>query len=379
MGFSDGILNVVQSRVTSAASRALSTAHGRKVSSGTGRGSWTNPDSPSMMSSDFKPEILSYPLNLGDDPHQGHYIEFTTSKYVPPKVSFSYEERQVAAKGKTLTDPMFHDDAGDMSGVMPENESAYSDKTKGVTAESGKKIAEKHIWLYMPPSVSVQYATDWSEFEVGHLAETASRSITAARQAGGSMWNMIGAGAGALWGQDMADTLKGVAVEAGLGIVGGLPGMQGAKELAQLHWGKIIGNRMELMFLGAKRRGFSFSFKLMPKSEAEAQEIERIVFAFKHNMMPKFEWGQRRQTIPRTFDIKYHFLAGQENVYMNRISTCVLKSMDVQYGGSRFKAHEPTNSGMGFPGQVAPPSEAEIKLSFEELAIHDQEGIEMGY
>ena len=34
---------------------------------------------------------------------------------------------------------------------------------------------------------------------------------------------------------------------------------------------------------------------------------------------------------------------------------------------------------MGFPGQVAPPSEAEIKLSFEELAIHDQEGIEMGY
>ena len=34
MGFSDGILNVVQSRVTSAASRALSTAHGRKISSG---------------------------------------------------------------------------------------------------------------------------------------------------------------------------------------------------------------------------------------------------------------------------------------------------------------------------------------------------------
>ena len=133
---------------------------------------------------------------------------------------------------------------------------------------------------------------------------------------------------------------------------------------------------MELMFLGAKRRGFAFSFKLMPKSEAEAKEIEKIVFAFKHNMMPRFEWGQRRQTIPRTFDIKYHFLTGNENTYMNKISTCILKSMDVSYGGARFKAHEQTQ---GLHGQVAPPSEVDIKLSFEELAIHDQRNIESGY
>ena len=376
MGFSDGILNVVQSRVTSAASRALTTAHGRQLNTGTGRGTWSNPSSANMMTTDFRSQILSYPLNIGNDPHQGHYIEFTTNKYVPPKVSFSHQERQIAAKGPPMTSPMFHDDAGDMSGVMEEDETSYSDKTRGITAESAKKIAETHIWLYMPPSVSVQYATDWSEFEVGHMAETASKTITAARQAGGSMWNMVGAGAGQFFSMDTVDRLKGVAVEAGLGVVGSMPGMQGAKELAQLHWGKIIGNRMELMFLGAKRRGFSFSFKLMPKSEAEAQEIEKIIFAFKHNMMPKFEWGQRRQTIPRTFDIKYHFLAGQENVYMNRISTCVLKSMDVQYGGSRFKAHEPTQ---GLLGEVAPPSEVDIKLSFEELAIHDQRNIESGY
>ena len=68
--------------------------------------------------------------------------------------------------------------------------------------------------------------------------------------------------------------------------------------------------------------------------------------------------------IPDTFDIHY-FYQNNENPYLNRISTCYLTGMDVQYGGDKYATYEPTPHRTGDQGP--PPQRTSVKLSFAEI------------
>ena len=80
-------------------------------------------------------------------------------------------------------------------------------------------------------------------------------------------------------------------------------------------------------------------------------------------------------TIPSTFDIAYMYQHGR-NSFLNKISTCFLKSMDVQYGAERFTAYEPTEGNFG---SGPPPQRTQITLTFSELEIITKERIQEGY
>ena len=104
---------------------------------------------------------------------------------------------------------------------------------------------------------------------------------------------------------------------------------------------------------------------MMPKNQQEAKEIRNIIFAFKANMLPEFADGNlrgRKLRVPNTFDIEYMY-RGQANDYLHKISTCVLKTFSVTYGGSRYKTFDPDEEGN------APPVETSISLGFEELEL----------
>ncbi|MDP7367813.1 MAG: hypothetical protein QGH83_11215, partial [Candidatus Pacebacteria bacterium] len=83
----------------------------------------------------------------------------------------------------------------------------------------------------------------------------------------------------------------------------------------------------------------------------------------------------REMTIPSTFDIAYMYQKGPNN-FLNKISTCFLKSMDVQYGGERFTAYSPTKGNFG---SGPPPQRTSITLNFSELEIITKERIAEGY
>ena len=84
------------------------------------------------------------------------------------------------------------------------------------------------------------------------------------------------------------------------------------------------------------------SFKCMPKSENEAKAVEKIVNMFRFYMAPSFK-GTDISTVknmfivPATFDIEYRMFNGTQNAFLNKISTCVLQSCDVKYGGERVQ------------------------------------------
>ena len=84
-------------------------------------------------------------------------------------------------------------------------------------------------------------------------------------------------------------------------------------------------------------------------------------------MHPEISTGGLFYVYPSTFDIAYYF-NGTENSNINKISTCVLEDLAVDYGGQGFNTF---NDGM--------PTEVNLSLKFRELEVLTRERIEKGY
>ena len=253
------------------------------------------------------------------------------------------------------------------------------------------------ISLYMPPSVSVSYGIKYAESEVGLIAETGARVINTilnnkdfSAEAISNTVSQFGADVGGgLW--------QGVKTA---GIAALDVAAPGASTVIALERGAIITPRMEMMLEGVSRRSFNYTFVFIPKSAQEAKIVEDIIYAFKFHMHPEYfdgyggtrkgmakdEFGYgvparmiagvgREMTIPSTFDIAYMY-RGKINSFLNKISTCFLTGMDVQYGGDRFTAYETTKGNFG---DGPPPQKSQITLNFTEMEIITKERIIEGY
>jgi len=229
------------------------------------------------------------------------------------------------------------------------------------------KRLEKTIALYMPPSVQVSYDVKYADKEIGSLAMAGDSMITAFTSTGGNTETKLRAAADAAGAAGtefvtnfLDKTLDTVA--------------DGAQALLQLERGSVITPRMEMMFEGVGRREFTYTFAFIPKSKQEALVVEDIIKHFKFYMMPAYSNPntRREMDIPGTFDIEYMY-RGNRNNFLNKVSTCFLKSVQVQYGADRYTAYEE------IPGKGSPPQRSQITLNFTELEILSQEHIGRGY
>ena len=75
----------------------------------------------------------------------------------------------------------------------------------------------------------------------------------------------------------------------------------------------------------------------------------------------------REMEIPDFFNIRYMY-KGKENSHLNKISTCVLKKLDVNYGSDRYVSYEDGT-----------PQTTKISLGFEELEIITRNKIKDGF
>ena len=270
------------------------------------------------------------------------------------------------SSSQSFTSAIAGSDEFNRGATISETKNTATVKRKGTTR------LDTAIALYMPPTVSVTYSATYNDQEIGAGA-VASQEVVKAFLEGGTE---------AALKKGLSDpTMEAVADgfrKAGLGAVGAVPGMQGARELYEMERGFIMTNRMELAFKGLPKRGFQYTFKMIPKSEQEAEEVRNIVTAFKMNMLPEGQgtdinsgFSGKRLKVPNTFDIKYMFV-GRENQYLNKISTCVLESMNVTYGGDRFKTFDGNEDG-------APPMETTMTLNFKEMELITKERAQEGF
>jgi len=332
----------------------------------------------------FTTKVMSYPDNVANDPQSGHFILFEVYAFSDGKLQsaklkkdFDKIRKQIEAEYSTEVSIMHRGEMSDKELTAETNKRVMAKQAAGATAPGGIAKGRKSIIaqmpvkkmpaaisLYMPPSVSVSYDVGYKDSEIGTLAMLGSEAIKAFTS-GKSTASSLSAFVDSL-GSTGAEGLKSAALSA-IDVVA-----PGAKTLVNLASGKVVTPKMELMFENVGRRNFSFKFDFIPKSAKEAKTIQEIIYTFKENMMPEFvEGSSREMKIPNIFGITYMY-HNQENKFINKISNCFLKSIEVTYGGDRFTAYDPID---GSP----PPQKSSISLSFGEIEIMSKQMIREGH
>ena len=351
---------------------------------------------------------FSFPLDVVSGPgqgNQGHYIMFFINEQQNAKISFK------GRKDGEAQNSMFADDASASASskkekaarAIPDFIRTFDGKTGQFTQKSNAnaikqqvnqadpmgnvggaiaaKIADKKraivvkraptkrlktaITMFMPGQINTKYGAEYNDTSVGLLTQEAL--------------DIYNKGIGTKEGRDslrraLTENLPEALTLLLQGTLGALPGLGGLRDVQGMQTGEIISDRLELAFRGVSKRSFTYTFKMIPKSKEEAQEIRNIIFMFKSNMLPEFTGGVefgRRMVVPNTFDIQYMYRAS-ENDYLHKIGTCVLKDLDVTYGGDKFRTYTATDDG-------APPSETTIGLTFSELELVTREAIHEGF
>ena len=354
-------------------------------------------------------DMLAFPLDVGADPgigNNGHYIMFFINEQKDTKLSFGDEaeapkgamnmEKALSEKGIPGIQKIFESKLGsfvqkaipnlvsnnllsgftdiignlktDTTGRMKHNPKTEAiriqEKTSSIAVErSPTKRLSTAISMYMPTNIKVNYGVDIAKQEIGVAVSEMLK---------------IPGGDAALKQGKIKSGLKTVGEamkRKGIEKVGALPGFDGALEAMEMKEGAIFSKKIELAFKGVGKRKFQYTFKMMPRSQAEADEIQKIIYAFKFNMLPEFQDGVRgrKMKVPNTFDIQYMY-QNEHNNYLNKISTCFLETMDVTYGGTRYKTFDSSSTLAG-----APPVETTIELNFSEMETITRERVTEGF
>ena len=360
-------------------------------------------DTARLKHKKYSTDNFSFPLDVDGPPgtgNQGHYIMFFVNQQSNTKLGFGSNDtksdgkanmdkdaaaRKIPTYLKKLTsgNKQTHENIRNAYGIKNQSnkdalanydDAAFiSSKSRGSTITIDRPATVRMstaITMYMPQMVAVGYAADYQDKEVGDATQQGIKMFQDIANKGKMSEGEIKEAIGKL-GTNLGEGM----VNKGIGLLSAIPGIEGAKEVMFAQRGFIKAPKMELFFNGIGKRKFSYSFKMMPKSYEEMQQIRLIVASFKLNMLPEFVDGDRasrRLTVPNTFDIQYMY-NGAENDYLHKISTCVLESLDVSYSGEgKYQTFTADVDG-------APPMVTTLTLDFQEMEIITKERVAEGY
>ena len=329
-------------------------------------------------------QVLQYPLDLGTDGNS-HFIAFFVKQVDPSKVKIAQANAdKEAQKQKEALNNMQSGGGGAQivePGVDLHAESRQSQALRNQADSSrlgtGKKYLSiqektrptselvKTIALYFPPSVQQTYNLTYNEQEISRHAAFAA-SVIQAFVGKGSLQDAFKSAV-----DPAMEGIKSVINQMGIGALDAVA--PGAQALIALNRGKVLAPKMEVMFENIGKRSFSYSFTFTPSSKAEADEVKRIIDAFRFHAAADYadDFGFEL-TIPDQFEIEYYTQNNTPNGYLHKIGTCVLESVDVTYGGEKMTWHETGPNG-------APPTKTTMALSFKELMTVTKQAIEDGF
>ena len=134
---------------------------------------------------------------------------------------------------------------------------------------------------------------------------------------------------------------------------------------------------LESLFDSIGFRKFSYTYKFTPKSPEESLKVREIIRLFKFHMSPELPEDDLGRFFipPAEWDIFYMF-RGDENDFLNKITSCVLTNMDLNYANGRFQTFRALNHEQL---RGAPPTEIEMKLDFMETRIITKREVAEGY
>jgi len=277
--------------------------------------------------------------------------------------------------------------SNDLEGTYPLGAGGSSDNyphyirfTAQRSGSADRTFNAGEVVLYMPPdALKTTYSQSIGDVEMGTAIQIAegSKNITEAKgsdNAGffSNFLSGITGGSGVI-----ADTAKAAALSVLQGAAGGTAVAAIGKAT-----GAIVNPHKAVVYQGPGAfRTFSYTFVMVPKSAAEAEQIFKIVKFFKLRMHPEVGAGGidavKSLTLgyPDEFSIKYYVnkkaIDGSDpNKPLFRIHNCFLES---------FAADYTTSSLVSFIGDDQQPLTTTISLAFKETQLITKEDIRKGY
>ena len=314
-------------------------------------------------------QVLRYPLKMftaGTD-----YLQIDMLDYVPVARADGQE---------VITETKFEkDEDGKVTAITTDTDrkrtkySSYAKDTRSGFRRNSNKQPLGTILLPIPSNIqdgnSVNYTDDSMNSLVGAglgAAEGIMRNV-GKLTAEGNFGDIPGAvrdqvvgalgSSGLTLGNAQDLATKYLAGQA-LGIFGGNVSLN---QLLARQSGQVFNPNMELLFNGPTLRNFNFTFKMMPRSSSEAEEIKQIIRFFKRGMAPKAGSGNLFLKTPNVFELRYRQGNG-EHQFLHRFKQCFLENISVNY----------TGEGVYSTYDDGTPVSMEMTLAFKELApIYD--------
>lgn len=131
--------------------------------------------------------------------------------------------------------------------------------------------------------------------------------------------------------------------------------------------GKVENPMMEILYSSPDLRSFSFDFLMTPRSEKEAEEVQKIISLLTFHQAPELvqNSGGFFMYPPSEFDISFYY-NGKKNPNIPKISTCVLTGIKVDYAPGGFAAYEVEGDTSPSMGRTGMPVAIRLGLSFTE-------------
>ena len=230
----------------------------------------------------------------------------------------------------------------------------------------GKPTGRGTVILPMPQTIQDSNGASWGAGNMDPL-QTATMSaamgiigadgpVTATANAVTKLLGKLGAASQTAIGQDLSKTF--FATKASEALTGGGDFNQSLSRKT----GAVLNSNTELLFNGvAPPRAFSFSFDLVPRSEAESKVIKEIILFFKKESATQKGAASAGAAglflkSPSVFKLQY-MSGGKSHPFLHQFKMCALNSMSVNY----------TGSGTYATYSDATPVHMQMALSFQEL------------
>lgn len=228
-------------------------------------------------------------------------------------------------------------------GPKKEREALYGEQ-KPTRGKLPPRIgAGRKASLYLPQALQFQDTVEYTGIDLGIIGSAAEKAIMAGRTGGG----IASAVAGNIL-PDFASVQE--AFTQGLRSEGAQvaalrlsskisPEVQGAIETQT---GIAINPNRRSTLKGIGIRQFRFSFKMIPTSAEEAEEVKRIVQFFREEMYPDVsdDYVEAALRFPSKFNIK---LLYDKKKVATRILPCFLQGVDVVYNATGMAFHRDGN------------------------------------
>ena len=352
---------------------------------------------------------LKYPPDLATSPSKNHYVSFSIKEVVPadyaaqtdvqPGTSISVrnaaelvsqggiaaaeglKSAATSAAGSAIPGATIVSEglSGTATGIEVASKWTSKALAKGLTISPQTKTLTDVISLYMPDSLEASYNASCDHMNLSELGPTLT-SLRAIDQIAGANkggdFSSVGAAvktAGNYASTSPEVTLLATNLASGLGLDSKV-GIDAGKlqDVLLKGQGYALNPQIQFIFKQVDPRSFSLSFIFTPKSQQEADTVNKIIATFKRHFAPRFQQGKSTSNEsmflipPSTFELKFK-IGQKENTYIPKYGECVLESMSVNYTPNGFAVYS-----------TGVPVQTHLSLSFTEIVIVDRDSLDQG-